>query len=62
MEAETQAFFTEIYGRINNTLSVFVNLPLEKLDTETLRRKLADLGELSRDVAGVTCPHPSHHA
>ncbi|MEE8624836.1 MAG: arsenate reductase ArsC [Acidiferrobacterales bacterium] len=48
-EAETRAFFTEIYGRINNTLSVFVNLPLEKLDTETLRRKLADLSELSSD-------------
>ena len=48
-EAETQAFFTEIYGRINNTLSVFVNLPLEKLDMETLRQKLADLNELSSD-------------
>ena len=48
-EAETQALFNKTYGRINKILSVFVNLPFEKLDTETLRQKLADLGELSSD-------------
>ncbi|MFQ5545836.1 MAG: arsenate reductase ArsC [Acidiferrobacterales bacterium] len=48
-EAEIQALFSKTYGRINNTLAVFVNLPFEKLDTETLRQKLADLGELSSD-------------
>lgn len=44
-EDETRAFFIEIYGRINHALSIFVNLPFDKLDVDALKQALTAVGE-----------------
>ncbi len=44
-EAEKRHFVAEVYGQINRTLMVFVNLPLESLDENELKQRLAGVGE-----------------
>lgn len=47
-EAETRAFFADIYGRLYNRISIFVSLPIASLDRLSLQRRLDELG---RDLA-----------
>ena len=44
-EAEKRKFFAEVYGQINKALAVFVNLPIESLDENVLKKKLAQIGD-----------------
>ncbi|MGB0671765.1 MAG: arsenate reductase ArsC [Rhodospirillales bacterium] len=43
-DAETGAFFHDIYGRLFNRISIFVNLPLASLDKLKLQRRLDEIG------------------
>jgi protein-tyrosine-phosphatase len=43
-EAEIAAAFLDVYGRLNNRISIFVSLPFEGLDRLTLQRRLDDIG------------------
>jgi protein-tyrosine-phosphatase len=43
-EAETEAFFTEVYRRIEDRVSRFVNLSPEAPDRAGLQRRLEELG------------------
>ena len=44
-DEQKRAFFTKVYGMINNALSMFVSLQLEVLDPDALKQKLAAIGE-----------------
>ncbi len=44
-EAETRAFFADLYGQIERRLSIFVNLPLDALDRLALQRRLTEMGQ-----------------
>jgi arsenate reductase len=48
IEARQKAFF-KAYNELQNRLSIFVSLPLDKLDRLTLQRKLDEIGR--RDLA-----------
>jgi arsenate reductase len=48
IEARQKAFF-KAYNELQNRLSIFVSLPLDKLDRLTLQRKLNEIGR--RDLA-----------
>jgi protein-tyrosine-phosphatase len=43
-EAETRAFFADVYGRIERRISIFVGLPFEALNRLALERRLDELG------------------
>ncbi len=43
-EAEKRALFADVYGQINNRVSIFVNLPIESLDNLALKERLAEIG------------------
>ena len=43
-EAETAAVFAEVYGQIERLLSAFVSLPIEALDSLSLKQRLQELG------------------
>ncbi len=43
-EAEVAAGFLDVYGRLNNRISIFVSLPFEGLDRLSLQRRLDDIG------------------
>ncbi len=42
-EAETAAVFAEVYGQIERVLSTFVSLPIETLDSSSLKQRLEEL-------------------
>ncbi len=44
-DEQKRAFFTKVYGMINNALSLFVSLRLEALESAALKQKLAAIGE-----------------
>lgn len=49
-EAEQQLAFSETYRMLNNRISIFVSLPLGRLDALSLQKKLDDIGKAA-DVA-----------
>jgi len=46
-EAERHLAFAETHRMLQQRISIFVNLPLDKLDKLTLRRRLEDIGRTS---------------
>jgi len=50
-EAEIRQVFAEVYGQINNRISIFVSLPLDALDRLSLQKRLTDMG--ARQTAQV---------
>jgi arsenate reductase len=42
--AEIAAAFADAYGRLQNRITIFVNLPFEGLDRLTLQKRLDDIG------------------
>ena len=46
-EEKRKAFFTA-YNRLQNRLSIFVSLPMSKLDRLSLQRRLDEIGELRK--------------
>ena len=44
-EAETQAYFAEVYGQIERRLEIFVSLPMSTLGRLALQRRLDELGQ-----------------
>lgn len=49
-EAETHAFFLDVFRQIRTRIDIFTNLPLRSLDKLALQKKLSDLG---RGVVGA---------
>lgn len=43
-EAEIAAAFADIYGRLNNRISIFTSLPFASLDRLSLKKRLDDIG------------------
>ncbi len=43
-QAETEAFFAEVYGQIERCVSIFVGLRFDTLDQLSLKRRLDELG------------------
>ena len=43
-EAEIAAAFADAYGKLQNRITIFVNLPMESLDRLTLQKRLDDIG------------------
>ena len=54
-EAQTRAFFLDVFGRIQARIDIFANLPLRSLDTLALQRKLDDLGREKTEAPRVCC-------
>ncbi|WP_395646003.1 arsenate reductase ArsC [Terricaulis sp.] len=50
-EAEIAAAFADAYGRLQNRITIFVNLPLESLDRLSLQKRLDNIGK-TPDAAG----------
>ena len=50
-EAVRRAAFAETMRLLNNRISVFVSLPLDRLDRLTLQESVADIGRSGRDPA-----------
>ncbi|MDX2276547.1 MAG: arsenate reductase ArsC [Hyphomonadaceae bacterium] len=46
-ETEIAAAFADIYGRLQNRITIFVNLPIESLDRLSLQKRLQDIGRTS---------------
>ncbi len=44
-EAETGAFFADVFGQIHTRISLFIALPLAKLDRLSLQTRLRNLGK-----------------
>ena len=44
-EAERRAAFADAYGRMDNRISIFLNLPLASLDRMALKNRLDKIGE-----------------
>ena len=44
-EPEKRALFADVYGQIDNRLSIFVSLPLASLDRLSLKKRLDELGQ-----------------
>lgn len=49
-EVEKRAFFADVYGRIANRISIFVNLPFDALDRLALQKRLDDIGRTRADT------------
>lgn len=47
---EVAQAFADAYGRLNNRIAIFVNLPFEGLDRLSLQRRLDDIGK-SKDAS-----------
>lgn len=47
-DAEKRAHFAEVFGWINNRISVFVNLPMSSLDRLSLQREMDRIGETEK--------------
>ena len=43
-QAETEAFFAEVYGQIERRIAIFVNLPFDALERLSVKRRLDELG------------------
>ena len=43
-EAETAAFFADVYRQIRTRLEIFVSLPIDSLDRLALKKKLDEMG------------------
>ena len=52
-EAERNFAFADTYRMLNQRISIFVNLPLKKLDLLSLQRQLDEIGN-TRDVKEST--------
>lgn len=50
-DAEIAAAFADIYGRLNNRITIFTNLPLASLDRLSLQRRLTEIGR-TQDTPG----------
>ena len=48
-EARRKAFF-RAYNELTTRISLFLNLPMEKLDRLTLQKKLHDIGKVGRET------------
>lgn len=44
-EDERRKFFATVYGQIANALAAFVTLPIESLDENELKQRLAEIGD-----------------
>ncbi len=51
-EAETEAFFAEVYARIEGRIAMFVNLPIATLDEAGLRERLREIGQQTLEAHG----------
>ncbi|HEY0648829.1 arsenate reductase ArsC [Phenylobacterium sp.] len=51
-EAEIGLAFADTYRMLNNRISIFLNLPLAKLDKLSLQRKLDEIGASAAQPAG----------
>ena len=52
-EAEIAAAFADAYGRLQNRITIFVNLPFEGLDRLSLQKRLDSIGVTKDDKAGA---------
>lgn len=52
-EAEISAAFADAYGRLQNRITIFVNLPMAGLDRLTLQRRLNDIGSADNARSGA---------
>lgn len=52
-EAEIAAAFADSYGRLQNRITIFVNLPFEGLDRLSLQERLDSIGGTRDDKAGA---------
>jgi arsenate reductase (thioredoxin) len=50
-EAEMAAAFVDAYGRLQNRITIFVNLPFEGLDRLSLQKRLDSIGATSDNLA-----------
>ena len=50
-EAERHLAFSEAYRMLNNRISIFVSLPLDRLDTLALQKRLEDIGQTGAEEA-----------
>jgi arsenate reductase len=50
-EAEIAAAFADAYGRLQNRITIFVNLPFEGLDRLSLQKRLEDIGRIAGSEA-----------
>lgn len=50
-EAERRQVFAEVYGQIQNRVSIFVNLPIAALDRLSLQQRLRDMGAAQTESA-----------
>ena len=51
-EAEIALAFADTYRMLNQRLGIFVNLPMDKLDRISLKRRLDDIGHPAHTPAG----------
>lgn len=51
-DAEIGLAFADTYRMLNNRISIFLNLPLTKLDRMSLQRRLDDIGASANQPAG----------
>ena len=49
-EAETSAFFADVYEQIHNRIDIFVNLPIASLDKLSLKTRLDSIGRGESNV------------
>jgi arsenate reductase (thioredoxin) len=52
-EAESAAAFADAYGRLQNRITIFVNLPMASLDRLSLQKRLDAIGAVKDDKAGA---------
>ena len=50
-DAERHLAFSEAYRMLNNRISIFVNLPLDRLDKLALQKQLDEIGKTDADEA-----------
>lgn len=49
-EAERGAFTADVYRMLSNRISVFVNLPINAVDSLTLQKRLHEIGSSAEDA------------
>ena len=52
-EAEIAAAFADAYGRLQNRITIFVNLPFESLDRLSLQKRLDNIGRTADTTGNV---------
>jgi len=52
-EAEIAAAFADAYGRLQNRITIFVNLPMASLDRLSLQKRLDAIGQTRESNGNV---------